>query len=89
MYVSQVFAGPVLIGFTYFLNLFKIRFITETDSQTEQTCGCQEGAGREGMDWGVGVGRCKLLALEWISNEVLLYSTGNSTQSLGIDHGGR
>ena len=41
------------------------------------------------MDWGVGVGRCKLLDLEWISHEVLLYSTGTSAQSLGIDHGGR
>ena len=27
------------------------------------------------MDGEFGVGRCKLL--EWISNEVLLYSTGN------------
>ena len=30
--------------------------------------------------------RCKLLHLEWISNEVLLYSTGNYIQALGIDH---
>ena len=33
-----------------------------------------------------GVGRCKLLHLEWISNEALLYSTRNYIQSLGIDH---
>ena len=32
---------------------------------------------------------CKLLHLEWISDEVLLYSTGNSIQSLGIDPDGR
>ena len=32
----------------------------------------------------VWVGRCKLLHLEWIINEILLYSTGNDTQSLGI-----
>ena len=29
-----------------------------------------------GVDWEFGVGRCKLLHLEWISNELLLYSTG-------------
>ena len=31
----------------------------------------------------------KLFHLEWISNEVLLYSTGNFIQSLGIDNDGR
>ena len=30
-----------------------------------------------------GDGRCKLVHLEWISNEVLLCSTGNSIHSLG------
>ena len=29
-----------------------------------------------GIDWKSGVDRCKLLHLEWISNETLLYSTG-------------
>ena len=38
------------------------------------------------MDGEFGVSRCKLFHLEWISNEVLLYSTGNYIQSLGIDH---
>ena len=38
------------------------------------------------MDWEFGVSRYpKLLHLEWISNEVLLYSTGNYTQSLVIE----
>ena len=41
------------------------------------------------MDWEFGVSRYKLLYLEGISNEVLLYSTGNYSQSLGIDHDGR
>ena len=36
-----------------------------------------EGRGGNGMDWEFGVSRCKLLHLEWISNEILLYSTGN------------
>jgi len=40
------------------------------------------------MDWEFGVNRCKLLHLEWISSEVLLYSTGNSVQSLGTEHDG-
>ena len=43
----------------------------------EQTCGCWRGGRANGMDWEFGVNRCKLLHLEWISNEILLYSTGN------------
>ena len=38
---------------------------------------CQGGAEGGGMDWESGVNRCKLSPLEWISNEVLLYRTGN------------
>ena len=38
----------------------------------EQTCRCQGGG--SGMDWELGVNRCKLLPLEWISNEILLCS---------------
>ena len=33
--------------------------------------------------------RCKLLHLEWISNEILLSNTGNYNQSPGIDHDGK
>ena len=40
------------------------------------------------MDGEFGVSRCKLFHLEWISTEVLLYSTGNSSQCLVIDHVG-
>ena len=46
----------------------------ENHGHGEQTCGCQGG---EGMCWEFGVNRCKPLHLEWISNEILLYSTGN------------
>ena len=42
-----------------------------------------------GMDREFGVGGCKLLHLEWISNGVLLYSTGNYVQSLGLEQDGR
>ena len=45
--------------------------------------------GRSGMDREFGVSRCKLLHLEWISNEVVLYNTGNYIQYVGIDHDGR
>ena len=38
------------------------------------------------MDWEFGVGRCKLLHLEWINSKVLLYSTGNYIQSPGINN---
>ena len=41
------------------------------------------------MDGEYGVGKCKLLHLELININVLLYSTGNCSQSLGIDHDGR
>ena len=45
--------------------------------------------GGSGMDWEFGINRCKLLYLDWISNEVLLYSTRNYIQSLVIDHNRR
>ena len=43
--------------------------------------------GRSGMDWEFGVNGYKLLHLEWIGNEVLLYSTGNYVQSPELKHG--
>ena len=56
----------------------------QTHGHEEQTCGCQEGG--SGMDWEFGVCRCKLVHLEWISNDVLLHGTGNYIQSLVIKH---
>ena len=41
------------------------------------------------MDGEFGVSGCKLFHVEWMSQEVLLYSTGNSTQSLGTELDGR
>ena len=43
------------------------------------------GGGNE-MNWEFGV--CRLY-LEWIDNEVLLYSTGDYSQSPGINHNGK
>ena len=45
--------------------------------------------GGSGMDGEFGISRYKWLYLEWISNEVLLYSTGDYIQCLGIDGDGR
>ena len=61
----------------------------QANGHIEQTCGCQWGDGGSGMDWEFGVSGCKLLHLEWISNEALLYSTGNDIQSLLMEHDGR
>ena len=59
---------------------------TETDSLTDiesRFVVAKEGRGGIGMDRELGISRCKLLHLEWISNEILLYSTKNYIQSLG------
>ena len=47
---------------------------------------CRGGEGGIEMGWGFGVSRCKLLYLERISNEILLYSTGNNIKSLVMEH---
>ena len=60
----------------------------QTHGYGEQTCGCQGRGGESRIDWEFGVNRCKLLHLEWISNEALLYSTGNYIQSLVMEHDG-
>ena len=41
------------------------------------------------MDWEFEVSRYELWHLEWISNEVLPYSTGNYIQSLVMEHDGK
>ena len=61
----------------------------QTHRHREKTCGCQGGGGRSGMDRESGVSSCKLLHLEWISNEVLLCAPGTYIQSLGIEKDGR
>ena len=40
------------------------------------------GGGGIGMEWELGVNRCKLLPLEWLSNEILLCSTGTMSSHL-------
>ena len=58
----------------------------QTHRQGKQTFHCQGGGARERDGWGVRVSGCKRLHVEWISNEVLLDSTGNSIQSLVTEH---
>ena len=48
----------------------------QTHGHGEQTGGCQEGGEGSGKDWEFGVSRCKLLCLERIRKEILLYSAG-------------
>ena len=47
-----------------------------------------EGVG-EGMEWEVGVSRCKLLFMKGIINKTLLYSTENYIQGPMIKHNGK
>ena len=54
----------------------------QTHRLREQTCGYQRGGGESGMDWEFEINRSKLLDLEWISNEVLFYSTGTISNPL-------
>ena len=57
---------------------------------TENRLVVAKGDGKgSGMDWELRVSRCKLLHLEWISNEVLVYSTEDYIQSPGICHNGK
>lgn len=44
---------------------------------------------RGGMDWELGIGRCKLFYREWINHKVLLYGTETYTQYLVINRNGK
>ena len=54
----------------------------------EQTCCLSHGVAGRGMDRDGGLVD-KLLYSEWIDNKVLWYSTGNYSQSPGIEHDGK
>ena len=64
---------------TYMWNLKydtnELIYETETDSQTQRTdlwLPRGWGGGGEGMDWELGVSRCKLLYREWTNHKVIL-----------------
>ena len=67
-------------------NVAKQRQIRDTESRLVVASGERVVSG---LDGGFGVSRCKLLYLEWISNEILLYSTGSIVQSFGVENDGR
>ena len=61
-----------------------------THRHREQACGYQ--GGREvkvEMKWEFGISRCKLIYRGWISNKILLCSTGNYIQYPVINHNGK
>ena len=63
---------------------------TETDhGHGGYTCVCQGEVGERATDGEFGVGRCRLLHLEQMGNEVLLYRTGSYVWSLGLEHDGK
>ena len=69
----------ILYDITYMWNIKydtdELIYETETDLWLPRG---RRGGGRK--DWEFGISRYKLFYIEWINNEVLLYSTGNSTQ---------
>ena len=74
---------------TYMLNLKYVKnepiYKTETDS-TDMDNRLVVADGGSGMDWEFGVSRCDVLLIEWIKTKVILYSTWNYIQYLGINH---
>ena len=42
-----------------------------------------------GMNWEFGISKYKLLSIEWINNNALLYSTENYIQTPVINHNGK
>ena len=50
----------------------------QTHGLGEQTCGCQGGGGGGRKFWESGISKFKLLCVEWIGNEILLYIAGRT-----------
>ena len=69
------------------MNLSTEKKLIDLENRLVVAKGEGEGGGR-GLDWEFGINRCKLLHLERISNEILLYSTGNCIWSLVMEHDG-
>ena len=62
---------------------------TGTDSWTQRRDLWMPRETGEEMGWTGSLGLVDANYFEWISNEVLLYNTGNYIHSLGIEHDGR
>ena len=93
--VSQIGERQILYDITYIWNLKyntnEHTYETETHSQTYRTYWSLPRGRETGgeIDWEFGISRCKLLYIEWINNNVLLYSTGNYIQYPVINHSGK
>ena len=61
----------------------------QKQGHSEQIGGCQGGKAWRGLDWELGISRCKLVYIEWINNKVLLYSAENYIQYPVIKHNGK
>ena len=49
-----------------------IRNVSPLTPKREQICGWQRGKGSgAGVDWELGISKCKLLYIRWINNKVL------------------
>ena len=72
--MCRMFNFPeIYILYNYIYYIYVI-YICISFGHGEQSCGCQGEGGGSAVDREFRDSRCKLLHLEWISNEVLLYS---------------
>ena len=61
----------------------------QTHRRSEQTLVAKGEGGKGGKEWEFGASRSKLLYIGWISNKVLLCSTGNYIQYPVTNHKGK
>ena len=78
----------------YYSNIERMNWSTkqkQTHRHRKQTSSCQEGRGwgREGLTGNSEIAGCKLLYIEWVNNQVLLYGTRNYIQYPVISHNGK
>ena len=66
--------------------IYKINRLTDIENGLVVAKGKGDGGG---LDWEFGISRCKLLCIEWINNQILLYSTENYIQYPVINHNGK
>ena len=60
------------------MNLSTEKKIMDLENRLVVAWGEGEGVGGTESDWELGVNRCRMLPSGWISNGILLCSTGNS-----------
>ena len=80
--------GLQRVRYNWETNTFTLTKQKQTQRHGDQTFGCQGGGGWGGTGVKVWVSGWKLLHIEWISNKLLLYSTGMYSMSchLGWPH---